>query len=303
MILVTIIIVTYNTRDLTSKSIRHALLSKGFKNDEVEIIVVDNHSVDDTAAYIKSNFPEVRLIVNKDNKGFGAGNNQAAKIAKGKYLLLLNTDAFLERNTLRVLVDILEKNEDVGSVGPQLRNADGSLQQSAGYLPTPSRIMAWMWWLDKLPGIKKLFSTPYHIFDLNWYRKSHYPGWLMAACVLFRKTEFLAANGFDDKIFMYAEEVELYRRMDEAIHKKNYFTTKTFVTHLVGASSKRANAFRLVYELRGVEYIYKKHYPNMLWFMKPVLLSGAILRIIIYSLMPSRADALAEYKKYFAPIK
>lgn len=300
---VSVIMVSYNTRDYTVKAMESALGSKGFKPGEIEMIMIDNNSPDDTVAYTKKNLPSVKVIANKENRGFGGGNNQGADIAKGKYLLLLNPDAFLEQDSLRIMVDIMEKRDDIVSVGPQLRYLDGSMQASGGYLPTPLRVMAWMWWLDKLPGVKKLFPTPYHVFDLDWHKKDHYPQWLMGACVMFRKEEFLAAGGFDDKIFMYAEEVELYRRLDSTLHKKVLFTTKTKVVHIGGVSTKKANAYRLAYELQGIEYIYAKHYPSLLWFIKFVINVGVVMRIALFSLIPSRRDTLVEYKKFFQRAK
>ena len=297
--LVTVIVVSYNTRDYTVKAMETALNSKGFKPGEIEVIMIDNNSPDDSVAFTKKNLPEVRVIANKENRGFGGGNNQAADLAKGKYLLLLNPDAFLEPDSLRIMVDIMERRQDVVSVGPQLRFADGSMQQSCGYLPTPLRVMAWMWWLDKIPVVKQLFSTPYHVFDLDWHKKDHYPEWLMGACIMFRKDEFQTANGFDDKIFMYAEEVELYRRLKESLGKKVFFTTKTKVVHVGSVSTKKANAYRLAYELQGILYIYEKHYPNLLWFIKFVINSGVLMRMVIFSLIPSRRETLVEYKKFW----
>lgn len=297
--LVSVIIVSFNTRALTVKSVKSAFASKGFKPGEIEVILVDNHSQDDTVAYLKANFPRVRLLINQTNLGFGAGNNQGTAVAKGKYLLLLNTDAFLGQDSLRTLVEIMEKHPDLVSVGPQLRYPDSSLQPSGGYFPTPLRVLAWMWWLDKLPGIKKLFSTPYHVFDLDWHKKPQYPEWLMGACVLFRRAEFLAANGFDEQIFMYAEEVDLYRRLKQSLGKKVFFTPKTQVVHLGRASSNKANAFVLIHELKGIEYIYQKHYPHLLWFIRFVIYTGVMIRITVFSLIPSRHEALAEYKKFF----
>lgn len=296
---VSVIIVSYNTRNLTVKSIKSAYASKGFPKGEIEVILIDNNSQDDTVSYLKEHLPTVRLIVNSDNKGFGGGNNQGVKTAKGKYILLLNTDAFLGSDSLRVLVDALEQDQTVVSVGPQLRYADGRLQPSAGYLPTPIRVMAWMWWLDKLPLVKKLFSTPYHVFDPNWHKVKHYPEWLMGACVLFRRAEFLAAGGFDEKIFMYAEEVELYRRLKTSLGKRVLFTPKTQVVHLGRASSNKANAFVLTHELKGIIYIYEKHYPNLLWFIKLVIDLGITMRIVVFSLIPSRREVVKDYLSYF----
>ena len=298
--IVSVIIVSYNTRVYTVEAVRSALKSTGFKPGEIEVILVDNNSPDDTVAYLKKHLPKVKVIANRENRGFGGGNNQAAKIAKGQYLLLLNTDAFLDKDSLKVLVDVLEKRKDIVSVGPQLRYTDNRLQPSGGYLPTPLRVMAWMWWLDKLPIIKKLFKEPYHIFDLNWHKKAHYPEWLMGACVLFRKDEFLVAGGFDDKMFMYAEEVELYRRLQSTLGKKVYFTPKTQVIHLGRASSNKANAFVLIHELKGIEYIYAKHYSHLLPFIRFIISVGVMIRLIVFRVIPGRSDAYAEYKKYFS---
>jgi len=298
--IVSVIIVSYNTRVYTVEAVRSALKSTGFKPGEIEVILVDNNSPDDTVAYLKKHLPKVKVIANRENRGFGGGNNQAAKIAKGQYLLLLNPDAFLDKDSLKVLVDVLEKRKDIVSVGPQLRYTDNRLQPSGGYLPTPLRVMAWMWWLDKLPIIKKLFKEPYHIFDLNWHKKAHYPEWLMGACVLFRTDEFLAAGGFDDKMFMYAEEVELYRRLQSTLGKKVYFTPKTQVIHLGRASSNKANAFVLIHELKGIEYIYAKHYSHLLPFIRFIISVGVMIRLIVFRVIPGRSDAYAEYKKYFS---
>ena len=171
---VSVIIVSYNTRDYTVKALESALKSQGFKKGEIEVIMIDNHSPDDSVSYVQKNLSSVKVIANKDNRGFGGGNNQGASIARGKYLLLLNPDAFLASGSLRIMIDLMETRPDVVSVGPQLRYPDGALQQSAGYLPTPLRVTAWMLWLDKLPLVKRLFPDPYHVFDLAWHKEDHY---------------------------------------------------------------------------------------------------------------------------------
>jgi len=297
--LVSVVIVSYNTRVETVKSLKSVYASRGFKPGELEVILVDNHSSDDSVTYIRNHLPEVKLIVNKQNHGFGGGNNQGVKAAKGAYLLLLNPDAFLGRDSLRIMTDLLIKYEDVVSVGPQLRYADGRLQLSGGYLPTPLRVTAWMLWLDKLPLLKHLFPRPYHVIDPAWHRKIQFPDWLMGACIMFRRSEFLSAGGFDEKIFMYAEEVELYRRLKAKLGKKVLFTPATKVIHLGGVSTKKANAYRLALELKGIEYIYQKHYPHWLILIKCVILVGVLLRLIIFSLLPTRRDAVPEYLNYF----
>lgn len=298
--LVSVIIVSFNTRALTVKSIKSVYASKGFSKDELEIILVDNNSKDDTVSYLKKNLPAVVLVANSKNKGFGGGNNQGVKLAKGKYILFLNTDAFLAPDSLKVLVSELEKDTNIVSVGPQLRYADGRIQPSGGYLPIPVRVMAWMFWWDKLPLIKKLFTTSYHVFDPDWHTKTQYPDWLMGACVMFRREEFLAIGGFDEKIFMYAEEVELFGRLNKTLGKQVLFTPKTRVIHLGRASSNKINAYVLTHELKGIEYIYQKHYPHLLLPIKLVIFIGVLLRLAVFSLIPSRRDAVKEYLSFYA---
>lgn len=297
--IVTVVIVSYNTRKETVQAIKSVFASKGFTKSELEVIMIDNNSPDDSVKYVKKNFPAVKVVANKKNKGYGGGNNQGAKLAKGKYLLLLNPDAFLAEDSLRLLVDTLDKRKELVSVGPQLRYGDGRLQLSGGYLPTPWRVMAWMWWLDKLPLVKKLVPEPYHVIDPAWHEREQYPEWLMGACIIFRTKEFLAAGGFDENIFMYAEEVELYRRLKGSMDKKVYFTPATKVVHLGGVSTKKANAYRLSLELKGIKYIYRKHYPHLLWFVRLVILVGVLLRLTVFSLIPARREAIPEYLNYF----
>lgn len=296
--LVSVIIVSYNTRKLTIKSIKHVYASRGVKKSDLEVIVVDNNSSDDTVSHIKKTYPSVKLVANRSNKGFGGGNNQGVKLANGKYILLLNTDAYLSPDSLRTLIDVMDNDNSVVSVGPRLVYENGDTQLSGGYLPTLPRVFFWMFWLDRLPIIKNLVH-PYHVHDLSWHTKPQEPEWLMGACVLFRRKEFTKAGGFDDNIFMYAEEVELYRRLRESLGKRVVFTPATTVVHVGSASTKKANAFRLVHELRGVEYIYKKHYPVLLPIVQLILYLGALLRLIIYRFIPGRRDAFEEYKKFF----
>ncbi len=297
--LVSVILVSYNTSNFTLKSIKSISSSRGFSAQEIEIILIDNNSSDDTVTAVRRGFPQVQVVANKKNQGFGAGNNQGASLAKGQYLLFLNTDAFLEADTLSHLVNILKERGELSSVAPQLRYSDGTLQQSAGYFPTPLRVLGWMWWLDKLPGIKKLFSTPYHVYDLNWYKHAQYPDWLMGACVLLRAEEYRLAGGFDEKIFMYGEEVELYFRLLQVTGKKNYFTNGAWATHLGSASTKKASASRLVLELHGIEYFYRKHRPHLLWFIRAIIYTGVMMRRLLFSLIPSRQESAKEYGQYF----
>lgn len=298
--LVSVLIVSYNTRAETAKSVQSALDSQGFTPGEIEIILVDNNSSDGTAAYIRKHFPQVQIIASQTNLGYGRGNNLGAKKAAGRYLLLLNPDAYLAEDSLWILTDTLEQHPELVAVGPQLTFPDGSVQPSAGYLPTLGRVMAWMWWLDKLPLVKLLFPRPYHVYDPDWHTRQQYPEWLTGACLMFRKEEFEKVGGFDEKIFMYAEEVELFMRLKKSLGKKILFTPAAKAVHVGGVSTKKAQAHRLARELKGIEYIYQKHVPRLLWIVRLVIYTGVVLRLAVFSLLPGRRESLVEYRNYFA---
>lgn len=297
--LISVILVSYNTADLTLQSLTHLSLSRGFQTGEIEVIVVDNHSLDNTVELIKAKYPTVNLIESQSNLGFGAGNNLGVKAASGQYLFFLNTDAFVEPDSLKMLYDSLLSDSSVSAVAPLLTNADGSLQQSVGYFPSLPRLMAWMWWWDKLPLIKLAFPTPYHAYDLTNYDSGLRPDWLMGAAFLLRKVDFDSITGFDPSIFMYGEEVELFFRLKKHLPT---LTPKLLpnirVKHLGGSSSDKASVSKLVEEFRGLIILYRKHYPNLVSFAEFVIYTGVVIRIIIFGLIPSRRDTVKEYIKY-----
>ena len=134
-----IIIVSYNTRALTLDCLRTVTAQLHGELSQSEIWLVDNASRDGSAEAVAEEFPTVKLIANERNVGFGAANNQALQQARGKYLLLLNSDAFPLAGALETLCKYLQEHPQVGAVGPRLLNEDGTLQASCWKFPTPAR--------------------------------------------------------------------------------------------------------------------------------------------------------------------
>lgn len=301
---VSIIIVSYNTARLTEQCVKHALASTGFTQGQIEIIVVDNNSTDKTPDILAKKYPNIKIIRNNKNLGFGAGNNLGVAHASSEYILLLNTDAFLKPDSLSKLLSVLVNNKDTLAVAPELSYEDGRLQQSVGYFPTLARVVGWMWGLDKLPVIKSLFPTPYHFYDLSKYKNDLSPDWLMGACVLLRKDAYLSVAGFDEKIFMYGEEVELFYRL-----KKKYLNQtvrlmpSVVVTHLGSSSSKASNTSSLISELHGIVTFYNLHYPHLTWIIKIIINLGVVMRVIAFSLIPSRSSSARLYLGYLGQAK
>ncbi len=146
--MLSIIIVNWNVRDLLRECLQS--IEAGRDGLSLEIIVVDSASSDDSAAMIQSEFPSVRLIACTENVGFPRGNNIGLREARGDYLLLLNPDTVVLGDALEVLVSYLQANPDVGAVGPQLLNPDGSVQSSRRRFPTAATGFFESTWLEGL---------------------------------------------------------------------------------------------------------------------------------------------------------
>ncbi|HBR87557.1 MAG TPA: glycosyl transferase, partial [Candidatus Marinimicrobia bacterium] len=122
---VSVLIVSYNVKEYVDHAIDSLMQSS---IDNIEIVVIDNHSFDGTVDHIKNSYPDVNVISNKENVGFGKAVNQAANVANGDYFLILNPDTVVQENTIDILLKYLEQNDKVGIVGPKILNSDGTLQ-------------------------------------------------------------------------------------------------------------------------------------------------------------------------------
>src|SRR3989338_9627627 len=170
-----VIIVNWNTKKLLEDCLKS--IFKYTKGVSFEIIVVDNGSRDGSPKMVKNKFPQVKLIPNKENLGFTKANNQGIKIAKGKYILLLNSDTYLTENSFRKLLDKARSiGESLGSLLPFLLNKDRSIQQSAGFSPHLLQVFWWMTFIDDLPGGTVL--EPYHVDHESFYKKDQEVGWV-----------------------------------------------------------------------------------------------------------------------------
>ena len=192
----------------------------------------------------KKNYKGVRLIPNKNNSGFGAGCNFGATKAKGEYILFLNNDTLIKDKGLLEMGEYMDKHAEIAILGGQLRNFDGTLQASAGNFYTLSNALL------LLIGMQRygfLDSSPKKIMQVDWVK-----GGLM----LIRKEVFKKLQGFDEKIFMYIEDMELCYRA-HLLGYKIYFYPDVYVLHADQGSSSRTFAVVNIY--KNLLYFYKKH--------------------------------------------
>ena len=295
-----IIIVNYKTPLLLKnclKKLKFSLEYSGLFNDS-ETIVIDNATDPIEIDPVKNLFPWIRIIYNKNNKGFAAANNQGIKSSQGKYILLLNTDAEIAENTIGKLLEILEKEPLVAVAGCKLINKDGSIQPSIGYFPNLIKVLLWMSFLDDIPILTSMIK-PYHVDNQKYYSSHHEVDWVSGACFIIKKEAILQAGLIDENIFMYGEEVEWCYR----IKKKGFrviYTPQTSVLHLKGASGK-GKISGIAEEFSGLLFFYKKHYP--IWqgiLLQILLITGALLRIMIFGIItgsPAKVKLYAEAVK------
>jgi N-acetylglucosaminyl-diphospho-decaprenol L-rhamnosyltransferase len=233
MIDVSIIIVSYNTKSLLGNfflSLRG--LIEQSDSLSFEVIVVDNASNDGSAEALTKFSPLDLLITNKKNVGFGRANNQAMAQAKGSWILLLNTDAFLRTGRVSTIVEYMRMNNKVGIVGVHLVNSDGSLQPSCRYFPTPVRLFSAKFQLKRwLPWLRPLD-------DLNWSHDVPRECDWVPGCFYLVRRELIAEIGlFDSRYFLYYEEVDHCREAAKAGWKVVFHPAVSMV-HLGGESAK-----------------------------------------------------------------
>ncbi len=274
-----IIIVNYKTKAITGDCLKSIKASTD--NLIKEVIVVDNGSADGSIEYLKSRFPWAKIVDAGGNVGFARGNNVGAKLARGKYLWLLNSDTIVKKTTIQDLFNAVKVNQaQISSC--RLLNRDGSIQPQGGYLPALWRLAAWMLFIDDLPLIGRLIK-PYHQNDLNWFRKNQQPGWLAGTALLVKKDLYQKLNGLDKDIFMYAEDVDFCLRASKLDIPVHYFS-KPSLTHLGQASGSSKGA--ILGEYRGLKYLYKKHYSLLSQLtLKLLLKTGAMLRFTIFGII------------------
>ena len=249
-----ILIVSYNTKELLLKclgSIVESILYFTF-----EIIVIDNNSSDGTIEAICKNYPQVKIIVNKENVGFAKANNQGISLGKGRYYLLLNPDTMLLSQAIDSIVDFLDKNNDVGILGPKLLHSNFSEQISVKKFPFPIGEFMQSIFLDKI--IPKYFNAKFRdsFFGPN---KPTKVDWVTGACLAIRRQVIEDTGLLDEHFFLYYEEVDFCYRAKKA-GWKIYFYPSAKIIHIGGQSTKENEVFSLVAGYKSKLYFLKKHY-------------------------------------------
>lgn len=229
-----IIIVSFNTKEITANCIKSIYNAKW--RSEYEVILVDNNSQDGSVENIRQNFPDVKVIANSDNKLFSIANNQGAAIARGEYLLLLNSDTIVDSDNLQKMIDFYETCDSrVVCIGPKILNPDGSLQ-SCGFPQWGGSIMNHVLNLFRV----NRFLPVHWLFPTLEYNpnKTHQVGWVSGSCMMIRRELYNKLGGLNENLVFYGEEPEFGYRTKKLGYKTIYFPEATII-HLGGASTDK----------------------------------------------------------------
>lgn len=257
---VSVIVVNYNQRGL----LRDCLLSlRGASpRHRLEVIVVDNASVDDSVKMARSEFGEVAVIANDDNLGFTKANNQGIERARGRYVVLLNNDTRVLRGALSDAIDYLDGEPSIGAAGLRLLNRDGSLQLSCRRFPSFSQAL-----FNRNSLLTRLFpgnrfSREYLMSDIN-HEAVQDVDWVSGACLVIRHELLDRIGPLDERFFMYSEDVDYCYRVWEAGYRVTYLPFAR-VVHLIGQSSSGNRRRTILERHRSMYKFYKKHYSRSL---------------------------------------
>jgi hypothetical protein len=297
---VSIVMVSYNTADLLSDSLQRLKESPG--NYKREIIIVDNASRDHSVDYIRKHHPECRLIENRVNVGFARANNQALQWATGRYVLLVNTDAFVESDTVEKTVAFMDAHPNCGILGVKLVALNGQLHSSVRYFPTP-----WNIFLQRT-GLQRFFKGVRMVDDMDWDHASlRRCDWVPGCYYLVRKMVIDKIGLFDPRYFLYYEEVD----QCYAARKAGWdvvFYPDTKVVHIGGQSAEKFLGAEIVTrigpELEALRiesellYFRKNHGAGTVWLNVLLTTLGdmiIVLKRLLKPDSPAGADAGAKH--------
>lgn len=267
-----VILVSYNTMEMTRKALTCLFASS--HDLEMEVLVVDNDSKDGSAEMIRSEYPGVTLIVNSINVGFGRANNQALPYINSRYVLLLNTDAFIEPDTISKTVQYMDANIQCGILGVRLIGRKGELQPSCRYFPTP-----WNIFLQRT-GLSRVFKHADMVDDMTWDHASVRDcDWVPGCYFLIRKEVVEKVGLLDPRYFLYYEEIDLCFAAKSAGWHVTYFPY-TSVVHLGGESARQEG--KISSRSQQIESLNIES--ELLYFRKNHGVSGVLVHLLLNNL-------------------
>jgi len=273
-----VIIVNYNVKHFLEQCLQS--VHKAIQNVDAEVFVVDNNSVDRSVEMVAEKFPLVKLIANKENTGFSVANNQAIRISKGEYILLLNPDTIVEEDTFEKCIAFMDATPDAGGLGVKMVDGKGKfLPESKRSLPTPAVAFYKIFGLSSLFPRSKRFGA-YHLGHLP-EDETNEADILAGAFMLMRKEALDKVGLLDETFFMYGEDIDLSYRLIKGGYK-NYYFPETRIIHYKGESTKKGSLNYVFMFYKAMIIFAKKHFSGKNARLFSILINLAIyLRAIL----------------------
>ncbi len=292
MVDLSVIIVNYNVREFLEQALSSVFRARG--NLEIEVFVVDNNSVDGSQALVLSQFPDVNLIENHSNVGFGVANNMAISESRGRYLLILNPDTIVQEDTLATLVSFMDARPEAGAVGCKILNPDGTFApESRRAFPTPEVAFY------RMSGLSRLFpgSERFGRYNLTFLPQDETceVDALSGSCMMIRRaalsktitrgsepdhvhpSDIIPDRLFDEAFFMYGEDLDLCYRI-QAAGWKIYYTPDTQIIHYKGESTRKGD-LRYVKLFYGAMLLFaEKHFRGRSWLFRLAIRVAIMVR-------------------------
>jgi GT2 family glycosyltransferase len=253
-----VIIVSYNVKHFLKQCLFS--VKKASENIDYEIFVVDNNSADGSCSMVRTEFPDVKLIMNNVNRGFSAANNQALKMAGGRFILLLNPDTIVEEDTFTRCISFMNEHNEAGAMGVRMIDGRGRvLPESKRALPTPGTAFYKIFGLSYIFPRSRIFNRYYlsHIDDHQTAKVD-----ILSGAFMFLRHEAVDKTGLlDEEFFMYGEDVDYSYRLVKAGFV-NYYYPEIRIIHYKGQSTKKENLNVLINFYRAMLIFVRKHFSN-----------------------------------------
>ena len=288
----TIVIVNYRVKYFLEQTLRS--VQEAMQGLTGEVLVVDNASGDDSIAFVRERFPDVRFIENTDNVGFARANNQAIMQAQGDYTVILNPDTVVCAESFRGPLQWMREHERCGAIGIRMVDGNGVfLPESKRAFPTP--------WVSfcKIFGLSTLFPrsprfAKYHLRYLDDHEPHRID--ILSGAFMFCRTSLLKqVGGFDEDFFMYGEDIDLSYRLAQT-GCENWYVPVPMI-HYKGESTKKDSMryVRVFYDAMLI--FYRKHFPRFNWLFYPIVKLGVVVRAslamckrLVKRVLPAKGD-------------
>lgn len=273
------IIVNYHNSDVLEKCIES--IYSTVQNLKYEIIVVDNSCGDRGVEQLRSKFPEVQFIENRQNEGFAKANNQAARVARGETLLFVNPDIVLTEGAVSGMLGGLKSDRFIAILGPKVLNDDGSLQYSCRSFPT-----FWTGLFNRYSILTRLFpgnrfSTRYLMMDFD-HNAVKEVDWVSGCCMMSPREIFFKIGLFDENYFLFNEDVDLCKNAKNNRYKVIYYPFAE-VYHRITSSNRKLAPEIIIKRHLGMSYYFRKHHdagiiPGL--FINTMIATRCLLQLI-----------------------